>query len=393
LIIVAEPAADVKVVVPVANLDWAGSPNQWWRGQTQEGILAWPRVTEHTSGPDTITGTWYGIPYATRVDTLFERLEKPTNAKWEIVPADGVARPDLKYGDKLKVTAQNGSVKEYFIEMQPLQPNHNANLLSITWPDIPEEYRGLFGWVGDTVPGFNATTYNYRVVVPMDVDGIPALVAKTDNLNATVKVTRAATLNGTTEQRTVVFEVTAEDDSVMNIYKVELVKEKDPSNVQPYYAEPFLSEYVFWDQWSNTFAEIANPGNQPLDLSNYMIVADDGPHNPAGAIEGYGGTDQWANRYVKYVPGYKWVGEAQWAVTPAVLEQDLNVNAIVMPGDVFALGDIYTDGQAHPSWMPDYVWPVPAQLDIEFHNFNATTTPPSPPALACKTHPLMRERR
>lgn len=375
-IVVAEPTADVNIVVPVSNLDWAGSVNQWWKDDNQEGILAWPRVTEHTSGPDTITGTWYGIPYATRVDSLLERLEKPTNAKWEIVPASGVASPDLKNGDKLKVTAKNGAVKEYFIQVQPLQPNHNANLLSITWPDIPDEYRGLYGWVGDTVPGFNATTYNYRITVPKDVDGIPALVAKTDNLNATVKVTRAATLNGTTEQRTVIFEVTAEDDSVMNTYKVELVKEKDPAKLQPYNADPFLSEYVFWDQWSNTFAELANPGNQPLDLSNYMIGASDGDLNPAAVIQSSTGVDQWANRYQKYVPGYKWVGEAQWAVTPAILEQDLNVNAIVMPGDVFALGDIYTTSQTKPSWMPNYVWPVPAQLDIQFHSFNETITNP-----------------
>jgi len=365
-IVVAEPTADVKIVVPVSNLDWAGSPNQWWRDDNQEGLLGWPRVTEHASGPDTITGTWYGIPYATPVDTLLERLEKPTNAKWEIVPANGVPSPDVKYGDKLKVTAQNGSVKEYFIVVQPLQPDHNANLLSITWPDIPDEYRGLFGWVGDTVPGFNSTAYNYRITVPKDVDGIPALVAKTDNLNATIKVNRATSLNGTTAERTISFEVTAEDDSVKNIYNVELVKEKDPANVQPYYADPFLSEFVFWDQWSNSFAEIANPGNQPLDVSNYMLACQ-WSTNPSDVITSRMGTDEWLDRYDKYVPGYKWVNEAQWAVTPGILEQDLNVNAIVLPGDVFAFGGIQVDNQTAPSWMPDYVWPVPAQLDVQFH--------------------------
>jgi len=60
-IVVAEPTADVKIVLPVSNLDWAGAVNQWWRDDNQEGLLDWPRITEHTSGPDTITGTWYGI--------------------------------------------------------------------------------------------------------------------------------------------------------------------------------------------------------------------------------------------------------------------------------------------------------------------------------------------
>ncbi len=372
-IVVAEPTADVNVVVPVTSLNYpVATSQQWWRNQVQEGLpggwSGWGWVTEHASGPDTITGNWYGIPYATRIDTLLKRLEKPANASWEIVPVDGIARPDVKNGDILKVTAQSGAVKEYFIQVQPLLPDHNANLLSITWPDIPNEYRGLYGWVGDTVPGFNGTTYNYRITVPMDVEGIPALVAKTENLNATVVVNRAKSLYGTTAERTISFEVTAEDDSVQRVYNVELVKEKNPADLQPYFADPFLSENVFWDQWSNSFGEICNPGNQPLDLSNYMFISQWNT-NPASAIQSRMGVDEWLNRYDKYVPGYKWVNEAQWAVTPGILEQDLNVNAIVYPGDVFCFGGIWTDSQTAPSWMPNYVWPVPAQLDIQFNNY------------------------
>ena len=368
-IIVAEPTVDVNIVVPVTGLNYpTATAVQWWKDDNQRGILGWPRVTEHSSGTDTITGNWYGIPYATRVDSLLLHLEKASNAKWEIVPVDGIARPDLKHGDKLKVTAKNGAVKEYFIEVQPLQPNHVAYLSSITWPDIPAEYRGLFGWVGDTIPGFNTTTYNYRITVPKDVDGIPALVAKTQQLNATVKVNRATSLYGTTAQRTISFVVTAEDDSVTYTYNVELVKEIDPSKLQPYYADPFLSEFVFWEFWANSFAEIANPGNQPLDLSNYMF-ASQWNTNPSSVIQARMGVTEWLDRYDKYVPGYKWVNEAQWAVTPGILEQDLNVNAIVVPGDVFCLGAIYTDGATNPSWIPDYRWPVPAQLDIQFNMY------------------------
>ena len=367
-IIVSPPTADANIVVPVTVLNYPSTATQWWRQQIQEGLpgqAGWPRVSQNASGVDSIWARWDGIPYATRVDSLLSRLEKASNASWEIVPVDGVPRPDLKNGDKLKVTAQNGAVKEYFIQVQRLQPNHNANLLSITWPDIPNEYRDLYGWVADTIPGFNATTYNYRVTVPKDVDGIPALVAKTDNMNAKVQVNRATSLYGTTAQRTISFVVTAEDDSVTNTYNVELVKEIDASKLQPYFAEPFLSEYIFWDQWSNTFAEIANPGNQPLDLSNYLIASEDYIYNPAGIIEAASGVDNWASRYMKYVPGYKWVGESQWAVTPGILEQDLNVNAIVQPGDVFCLGDIYTIGQ-----VGTRTWPVLKQLDIQFHNLN-----------------------
>jgi len=82
------------------------------------------------------------------------------------------------------------------------------------------------------------------------------------------------------------------------------------------------------------------------------------------------GEDEWLDRYDKYVPGYKWVGEAQWAVTPGILIQDLSVNPIVQPGDVFCFGGIWTDVHAHPGWLPDYVWPLPAQLDVQFNNHN-----------------------
>jgi hypothetical protein len=112
---------------------------------------------------DTIMSTNYlqGIGFATRVDTLFKYLEKPTQASWEIVFVDGVQRADLKNGDKLKVTAGNGSVKEYFIKVEDYIPNRTARLSAITWPDIPEYLKGIFGWKGDTIPSFTPTGYDY----------------------------------------------------------------------------------------------------------------------------------------------------------------------------------------------------------------------------------------
>jgi hypothetical protein len=375
-IVVSAPANNANIVVPVAHMDIAsvkrGGPI---RGGTQSGILGWPRVTQHKHKTDTITGSWHGLPNALRTDSLLKYLEKPAQATWEFEFVDGLVRPDLKNGDKLKVTAQNGETKVYHLQVQPYGPSHNADLLSITWPDIPSFYRGIFGWMGDTIPNFNSTTYNYKIQVPMETERIPALVPKTANLNATVEVQRATALVGPAQSRTTSFIVTAEDDSVSHTYNVELTREKDPSKLQPYHAEPFLSEFVFWDQWDNSFAEIVNPGNQPLDLSNYMIVMH-WTSNPATAVTWSSGENDWADRYSKYVPGYKWVSQAQWAVTPGVLVQDLSVNPIVQPGDVFAFGDIRTDGHTRPGWLPNYKWPVPAQLDVQFNNSPPNFTNP-----------------
>jgi hypothetical protein len=377
-IVVAPPTADAKTVVPKSGIDIAnfnrGRPIV---GNTQSGILGWPRVTKHAHGNDSITGSWFGVPYSVRTDSLMKYLEKPANASWEFVFVDGVNRPDLKHGDKLKITAQNGTVKEYFIEVQDFQPSHNAYLSAISWPDIPEFYKGIFGWKGDTIPSFNNTTYNYRISVPADVAGIPALLPHLEQLNATVKVQRATSLEGTIADRTAKFVVTAQDDSVTNTYSVEMVKEKDPANLQPYHADPFLSELVFWDQWSNSFGELMNPGNQPIDLSNYMIAMQWNT-DPASVITSRMGEDEWLDRYDKYIPGYKWVDQTQWAVTPGIVVQDLNVNPLLQPGDVFTFGAIYTDGQTRPSWDPGYVWPVPAQLDVIFNNYTGNATYSNP---------------
>ena len=341
----------------------------FWRDNTDTGILGWPRVTAHKGGNDTIWGVRGGIPYATRTDTLLARLDKPANATWEFSFVGGTERADLIEGDKLRVTASNGTVKTYYIAVTIVRKRDAANLFAITWPDIPEFYYGIFGWVGDTIPGFGPTLYNYRIQVPLDVDGIPALVGKTESANAKVEVKRATNLGGTIDDRTITFTVTAEDDSTINHYNVELVKEKDPVNVQPYHAEPFLAELVFWESWSNSFGELCNPGNQPLDMSNYMIAMMWNT-DPAGVIASRmePTPEEWLERYDKYVPGYKWVDEATWQVSPGMLVQDINVNPIVMPGDVFAFGGIWQTAFIKVAWSPDYVWPVPAELDVQFNN-------------------------
>ena len=368
-IIVEEPTADANILVPISNMDPVG----YYQDDHEDGLIDWPRITRNETGMDSIWGVYGGIPYATRVDSLLERLEKPENAKWEIIWVDGVQRPDFKNGDKIKVIAKNGSEKEYFVAVRSYDKSHNANLASITWPDIPDFYKGIFGWIGDTIPNFNARNFNYRITVPLDVEGIPALVAKPFDLNAKVTVNRAKSLYGTKEDRTITFTVIAEDDSVTNTYTVELVKEINPANMQPYAGEPFVSELIFWEQWSNGFVEIANPGNQVLDLSDYMMIFA-WSNNPGEAITWYSGENDWLGRYAKYIPGYKWVNENQWAVSPGIVVQDLNVNPLIIPCYVFCMGSIHTDQFAtddeNQTWT-DYTWTIPDQLDVQFNNYNS----------------------
>lgn len=355
-IIVKEPVSNAKTIVAKANQYPPGGQNN----QIENGILDWPRITYNKTGIDSIWGYTGGIPYATRVDTLLERLDKPSNASWEIIYASGIAKADLTHGDKLKVTAYDGSVKEYFISVLPYKASRNAALSAIQWPDIPEYYKGLFGWIGDTIPGFNSLVYNYSIEVPIDIDGIPAFVATKSDPNAKVEVKRATNILGTEQDRTITFTVTAEDGTTINTYNIVLAKQIEPENIQPFFAEPFISEKA--DQYQRKdvyFIEIFNPGNQPLDLSNYMLAGGNST-NPSTVIAK---NETWLQRYKKYIPGYKWQNQVDWAVDgPFIVEDEISVNEFVAPGDVFVLGSIsYSDCD----WPEN---PAYTQLDVQFAN-------------------------
>jgi hypothetical protein len=348
--VIALPATDNdNLVIPKRTPDRYGN---------YPGRPAFCQVTDKAPGIDTIMG----FPAGCRVDTLLKYLEKPAQASWEIVWVDGIQRADLKVGDKLKVTSKNGASKEYYIKTNKYFPSHNAYLSYITWPDIPASYKGDFGWNGDTIPNFLSSKLNYKVTVPWDVDGIPALIAKKQQLNATLKVTKANNLSGSAADRTITFTNTAEDDTTVKVYTVELEKQIDETKVQPWDGDPFISQFIFKQDYNNDFLEIVNPRPGEVDMSNYMVTF--GYYGSAAeAITRVSGTGDFANRYNKYIPGYKWVDEATWASTPAVAVPDLAVNPMVKGGDVFVCANIRSASTSgtYPAFVIN-------QIDIDFNH-------------------------
>lgn len=347
-IVALPPTDDDNRVIPKMTY---GGPGNWY---TQF------EVTEDMPGMDTINE----VGYQTRVDSLLKYLEKPDQASWEIVFVDGVERPDLVRGDILKVTSAKGTAKEYFINVEDYLPNDNANLSSITWPDMPEDMKGILGWVGDTIPTFSPTKLSYVLKLPVETQGIPALVAKAEDPDADIEVERAKSLAGSTPDRTTKFHVTAEDGIEKQTYAVTLEKEKDLSSAKTFSAEPFISQFVFRANWHQFFIEIVNPGTEPLDLRNYCIVRS-GDQDPQNAITVSSGVDDFANRYSRYVPGYIWQDETDWAVQPSILVPDVSVNPIVQPGDVFVLAwahDNYDNG------APTRMWENFDEIDVNFKN-------------------------
>lgn len=194
------------------------------------------RVSDEVQPIDTI----YHIAFATRVDSLFKYLGKylklePYDIK-KIVYKDGITKPDLQTGDVLRITSENGTVKDYFLKLDKYIPDTNAYLGSITWPDMPATFNGgvaaTYGWKGDTIPSFDSLTMNYVIILPRAYQSIPALTYSTRHPNSTVAVARDKSIEGSVSERTITFTVTAEDSVTTNVYSVLLKKEQDTIDIQ-----------------------------------------------------------------------------------------------------------------------------------------------------------------
>lgn len=309
--------------------------------------VTYPGFFYNTTAPDTIYG--YGasgypnykanvIQYGLRVDSLLKYTESAPGAKKEIVYVDGKTRADLKSGDKLKVS-NGGITKEYYL-MLATSPvlNADAFLSAIKWPDIPSSLINTPQWNGfDIIPGFNNRLLSYIVKLPPTVSNVPALVAVAQNLNAAISVDPAKSLVGTDAERTTTITVTSENGAYTLQYKVRFDIQKPSALVQTVAADPLFTEFVsnlHYGWWIDNFAEITNPGNAPVNLSNYMIVASPGGTQAKNVI-GEVGDRGFAVR--RYIPGYVFVEGDEWGAKPGFVKPDAGMNSILGPGESFTV--------------------------------------------------------
>ena len=367
------PTKDDNIVIPKNAFDWRLMRYPpMYLGPLPANYLRM-EVTDGVKAGDTIRG----LSYALRVDTLFRYLEKAPKATWKIIFKSGTEKPDLQTGDILRVTSESNKIKNYYIKCMTFVPGNDPYLGSITWPDMPSWFKGdvakSYGWKGDTIPGFNPSNLSYVVKIPSTFDGIPALAYTKSQLDSKVTVKRATTLSGTPENRTVTFYTVAENDSTKAVYSVRFEKEKDPENVQPWVGDAFISQWVYKDDWSNDYLEVANPSTDPIDMSNYMFIFAWGP---AGESFGWdNATTEYGNAYLKYVPGKKWQDEANWQVQPRILEPDLNVNSIVYPGDVFVMASLQQNRWSGNNIDMSVYY---NEVDINFRSPNVAGIPNNP---------------
>ncbi len=370
---VSAPATDMALVFPKRSLRYDAIASENFNGQYWGGTPYY--VTQKVPGMDSICN----VPYGTRIDTLLTYLEKAPKANWKIEYVDGLERVDVKLGDKLIVTAENGTTtKEYYIAVRPLVKNENASLSAITWPDKPYY---MDGWQGDTIPGFSPAATVYQVMLPYGTKSVPAFIPTPQDIKAKIVMHRASSLSGSQVERTTTFTVTSENDSLTTVYSVLFSVEKRPEDVQLYKAEPFISEMT---GSKCHYYEFVNVGDVPLDMSKYLFAWTSKANvTPADVIKNIGAATDLYNfttRYGKgYVPGYKFSDDTlEWQANPAKLYFDAKVNPVVNPGDVFVLGNpiqtkwVSATANANSDVITNYgsVWL--AQLGVNLNTWGLT---------------------
>jgi hypothetical protein len=312
--------------------------SSWVRGETTmypSYFAELYTVSEGVPGMDTISR----IAFAERIDTLLAYMEIAPEASAELVFFDGEDRVDLKEGDILKIIAKNGSTKDYYLALDDLAESANSQLASITWPELPFE---LDGWDGYTIPGFAPGVLKYNLIVPYGINSIPALAVSVQDVNANVKMERATALGGGLEERTTNINFTSQDSSQVQVYRVIFYEERLEDDLQPYKAEPIMSEISKPFNDMSNFVEIANVGNQDIDLSEYLFVLSNSA-NPANAIRARSTADSaqsYDRRNCKYIPGYKYGTYPEWAAKPGAVKLDPDLDPILKAGDCFVLASL-----------------------------------------------------
>jgi hypothetical protein len=297
--------------------------------------MVWPVVDKYDGVLDTIGY----VPFATPVDTLLMRLEKSPDAEWEIEYKWGQEGFEVEDGDLLKITAPDGSIKKYYIQVEDYFANDNVLLSSITWPDRPDDiYLDGWGKLGksDTIPGFTPARSSYHIMLPAGTTIVPALDVRTADQNAKVEVDRATSLKGGSEERTTYFHITSDSDTTFSTVRVTFAV--DNPDRQKYDGDPFFSKFYIRDWWSAGGVEICNPSDFDKDLSNYMIVRTEGTTLAEGLEMNWSkDSNTWLKRYRRYVPGYKWDNYNEWKIDPGFIEKDGLVDPFVGPKGIFVI--------------------------------------------------------
>lgn len=145
------------------------------------------------------------LPYGTTAVPVVTATTSDPNASKVITPATS-----LPGNTRVIVTAEDGTTTQtYTVSFTLSEPSADASLSDLKVDGI-------------SVDGFNPATLSYAVLLPYGTSAVPPLTATTSNISATLAITPAASLPGTS---TVV--VTAQNGTTKKTYTVNLTVAKN----------------------------------------------------------------------------------------------------------------------------------------------------------------------
>ena len=235
----------------------------------------------------------------------------------------------------------------------------SSHLASITWPDYKNS--GDFDeWTNlrqDTLPEFSPDIHEYKLTLPANFKGIPALSASTQSEVAQLKIKRATSFRGTLAERTTTFTVTNTTNGDSTVYSV--LFELGSTEISN--SKPFISE-IIKGRWNrDNYIELYNPINNSdsLNMGKYLVVNVPVATNEKEVLNVFKGIAvNSSDINYCYVPGYKyafdksagnsidswsWKNGIEGAITP-----DNAVSANVAPGGVFVIG-AFGNGNPKPN--------------------------------------------
>ena len=246
----------------------------------------------------------YNLVYNVRKDSLLKYVIIESDCSYEFIAKNGKVKPDLEYGDILRITAPSGAKKDYKICTLPYKKSTDSRIKTVILPGMNYFENPFTFYLTDTLHQFVSTASVINVDLPEDVDNVPPMVFIPSNRQSTIKVVKAKSITGTPEDRTTTVTVTAEDGVSQNVYQFVFKKLR---NLPELDHSLFISDMgTDWGSFGNGWVlQIFNPFDYTIDFSDYFLCMgqDNGGWNQDNYLSAggaLGDPDRWVFR-----PGYR----------------------------------------------------------------------------------------
>jgi hypothetical protein len=210
------------------------------------------------------------IPYDESVDSLLKYVKIETGCTYEIIPANGKQSPDLRYGDILKVTAPDNSVKQYKLAVEAYVEDYIADLSRVVFPGLELWENANTFMYTDTFLNFSGQSYDYVIELPEGTEVSPAMVATPVFPNTRIIYQKAKNLFGSKADKTAKIIAISENavDTLTYSFEFNVLRATPVLDYSPFFCDLGTD----WAVANSYITQLFNPSDETLDLTDYVIV-------------------------------------------------------------------------------------------------------------------------